>query len=58
MSETRIRLSYEGPIAIITNDNTEKHNAFDDAMDARLFEILAELRDNPDMRVAVWRAEG
>jgi enoyl-CoA hydratase/carnithine racemase len=58
MSENRIRLSYEGPIAIITNDNTEKHNAFDDAMDARLFEILAELRDNPDVRVAIWRAEG
>ncbi len=58
MSEDRVRLSYEGPIAIITNDNTDKHNAFDDAMDARLFEILAELRDNPDVRVAIWRAEG
>lgn len=58
MSEDRVRLSYEGPVAIITNDNQEKHNAFDDAMDARLFEILAELRDNPDVRVAIWRAEG
>lgn len=58
MSEDRVRLSYEGTIAIITNDNPEKHNAFDDDMDARFFEILAELRDNPDVRVAIWRAEG
>ena len=58
MSEDRIRLSYEGKIAVITNDNQEKHNAFDDSMDLRLFEILAELRDNPEVRVAVWRAEG
>ncbi len=58
MSEDRVRLSYEGPIAIITNDNPEKHNAFDDDMDARFFEILAELRENPDVRVAIWRAEG
>lgn len=58
MSEDRVRLSYEGPVAIITNDNQDKHNAFDDSMDARLFEIMAELRDNPDVRVAIWRAEG
>ncbi|MDG2308557.1 MAG: enoyl-CoA hydratase/isomerase family protein [Candidatus Binatia bacterium] len=58
MSEDRVRLSYEGPVAIITNDNQDKHNAFDDSMDARLFEILAELRNNPDVRVAIWRAEG
>lgn len=58
MSEDRLRLSYEGPVAIITNNNVDKHNAFDDEMDARLFEILAELRDNPDVRAAVWRAEG
>ncbi|MED5584283.1 MAG: enoyl-CoA hydratase/isomerase family protein, partial [Actinomycetota bacterium] len=35
-----------------------KHNAFDDAMDLRLFEILAELKDSPDVRVVVWRGEG
>ena len=28
-----VRLEYDGPIAIITNDNVEKHNAFDDDMD-------------------------
>lgn len=57
MSE-RIHLSVDGPVATITNDNPDKHNAFDDEMDARLFEILAELRARPDVRVVVWRGEG
>ena len=35
-----------------------KHNAFDDEMDLRLFDILAELRARPDVRAVVWRAEG
>ncbi|MGH9049861.1 MAG: enoyl-CoA hydratase/isomerase family protein [Acidimicrobiia bacterium] len=54
----RVRVEYDGPIATITNDNPEKHNAFDDEMDARLFEILAELRTRSDVRVVVWRGEG
>jgi enoyl-CoA hydratase len=53
-----VRVDYDGPIATITNDNPEKHNAFDDAMDTRLFEILAELRTRPDVRVVIWRGEG
>ncbi|HEY3095595.1 MAG TPA: enoyl-CoA hydratase-related protein, partial [Acidimicrobiia bacterium] len=54
----RVRLDYDGPIATITNDNPEKHNAFDDEMDTRLFEILGELRNRPDVRVVIWRGEG
>jgi enoyl-CoA hydratase/carnithine racemase len=54
----RVRLEYDGPIATITNDNPEKHNAFDDEMDSRLFEILGELRNRPDVRVVIWRGEG
>jgi len=54
----RVRVEYDGPIATITNDNPEKHNAFDDEMDARLFEILAELRGRPDVRAVIWRGEG
>ncbi|MED5221175.1 MAG: enoyl-CoA hydratase/isomerase family protein [Actinomycetota bacterium] len=54
----RVRLEFDGAIATITNDNVEKHNAFDDEMDARLFEILGELRDRPDVRAVVWRGEG
>ena len=56
--EQRVRLEIDGPIATITNDNVDKHNAFDDAMDVRLFEILGELKDNPDVRAVVWRGEG
>ena len=44
MSDPRLRLEYDGPIAIITNDNPEKRNAFDDDMDLALFEALAELK--------------
>ena len=54
----RVRVEYDSPIATITNDNPEKHNAFDDEMDARLFEILAELRGRPDVRAVIWRGEG
>ena len=29
-----VRLDFDGPVATITNDNPDKHNAFDDDMDA------------------------
>ncbi len=54
----RLHLTIEGPIATITNDHPEKHNAFDDEMDAALFEILAELRARNDVRAVIWRGEG
>ena len=56
--DARVRLDIDGPIATITNDNVEKHNAFDDAMDQRLFEILGELKERPDVRAVIWRGEG
>ena len=39
----KVVLEVSGSIAVITNNNPEKRNAFDDDMDVRLFEILAEL---------------
>jgi enoyl-CoA hydratase/carnithine racemase len=54
----KVRLEIDGPIATITNDNPDKHNAFDDAMDQRLFEVLGELRERPDVRAIIWRGEG
>jgi enoyl-CoA hydratase/carnithine racemase len=54
----RVRLTVEGPIATITNDNPDKHNAFDDEMDARLFDILMELRGIEGLRAVIWRGEG
>ena len=53
-----VRLDVDGQIATITNDNPDKHNAFDDDMDAQLFEILSELRQRPEVRAVIWRGEG
>ena len=53
-----VRLDVDGPIATITNDNPEKHNAFDDDMDAQLFAILDELVPRHDIRAVIWRGEG
>jgi enoyl-CoA hydratase/carnithine racemase len=53
-----VRLEIDGAIATITNHHPEKHNAFDDEMDAALFDILAELRRRPEVRAVVWRGEG
>jgi enoyl-CoA hydratase len=54
----RLRLEVDGPIAVITNDNPDKHNAFDDEMDAALFEALADLKTRPEVRAVIWRGEG
>lgn len=53
-----VRLEYDGPVAVITNDNVDKHNAFDDDMDLQLFAAFAELKERPDVRAVVWRGEG
>ena len=58
MPTDRIRLDIDGSIATITNDNPDKHNAFDDEMDLALFEILGELKARTDIRAVIWRAEG
>lgn len=54
----RIHCEVAGGIATITNDNDAKHNAFDDAMDAALFDILADLRADPTVRAVIWRGAG
>ena len=58
MSDERVRLDIDGAVATITNDNPEKHNAFDDDMDVELFEILGELAHHPEVRSIIWRGEG
>ncbi len=58
MSEGRVRLEVDGPIAVITNDHPEKRNAFNDDMDLQLFEILTELKARKDVRAIIWRGEG
>jgi enoyl-CoA hydratase/carnithine racemase len=56
-SET-ILLEYDGPVAIMSNNRPDKHNAANDEMDARLWEVLAELHQRPDVRAVVWRGNG
>ena len=51
-----VRIDIDGTIATITNDNPDKHNAFDDDMDAQLFEILANMAST--VRVIIWRGDG
>lgn len=53
-----VRLEIDGAIATITNDNPDKHNAFDDDMDAQLFDVFAELVGRDDVRAVIWRGEG
>ena len=58
MPESRVHLAIDGPIATITNDNPDKHNAFDDDMDLELFDVLGELKQHPEVRAVIWRGEG
>jgi len=53
-----VRLDIDGQVATITNDNPDKHNAFDDDMDAQLFDILGQLTTSKDVRAVIWRGEG
>ena len=57
-SEETVLLSYDGPVAVITMNRPDRHNAFTDAMDTRFFDVLAELHERPDVRCVVWRGEG
>ena len=58
MSSQLITLEWDGPIAILSNNRPEKHNAANDAMDARLWELLAELNRRDDLRAVIWRGNG
>jgi enoyl-CoA hydratase/carnithine racemase len=57
MSEL-ITLEYDGPVAVLSNNRPEKHNAANDAMDGRLFACLNELQQRQDVRAIVWRGNG
>jgi enoyl-CoA hydratase/carnithine racemase len=53
-----VRLEVDGPLAVITNNRPDKHNAMSDEMDRRLWEVLAEVHAMPQLRAIVWRGEG
>jgi len=58
VSSDPILLDFDGPIAIVSNNRPEKHNAANDAMDRRLFEVLGELHRREGLRAVVWRGNG
>ncbi len=58
MSSDTITLEYDGPVAILSNNRPQRHNAANDEMDTRLWELLAELHRNADVRCVVWRGNG
>lgn len=58
MADDRVQLTVDGPIAVITNNNPAKHNAFDDDMDLALFDVLGEIKADKSIRAVVWRGEG
>jgi enoyl-CoA hydratase/carnithine racemase len=53
-----ILLEFDGPVAIMTNNRPDKHNAANDEMDLRLWEVLAEIHETPGVRAVVWRGVG
>jgi len=53
-----IELDYDGPVAVLSNNRPEKHNAANDAMDARLWECLRALHEREGVRAVVWRGNG
>jgi enoyl-CoA hydratase/carnithine racemase len=58
MSSNTVTLAFDGGVAVVSLNRPERHNAFNDEMDARFFEVLAEVRERDDVRCVVWRAEG
>jgi enoyl-CoA hydratase/carnithine racemase len=53
-----ITLEYDGPVAILSNNRPDRHNAANNEMDARLWELLAELHQKDGLRCIVWRGNG
>ena len=57
-SAETVLLTVDDGVAVVSLNRPDRHNAFNDAMDARFFEVLAELRERDDVRCIVWRGEG
>ncbi len=58
MASDTILLEYDGPVAIMTNNRPDKHNAANDEMDLRLWEVLGEIHRNTEVRCVLWRGVG
>jgi methylglutaconyl-CoA hydratase len=55
---SKILLEIDGPVAIVTLNNPEKHNAFDDVLIADLTAALQQLDANAQVRAVILSAVG
>jgi enoyl-CoA hydratase/carnithine racemase len=53
-----VLLRRDGPVAVISFNRPDRHNAAGDAMDAAFFSILEQLHESDDVRAIVLRGEG
>jgi enoyl-CoA hydratase len=53
-----VLLEVKGPVAVISLNRPDKHNAVGTAVDALFFRYLDLLRTDRDVRVVVWRGNG
>jgi len=58
MSSGTVLLTVDDGVAVVSLNRPDRHNAFNDEMDARFFEVLGSLRERDDVRCIVWRGEG
>ena len=54
----QILLDFDGPVAIVTNNRPEKHNAFTDSSDLELYDAFGQLEGRTDVRAIIWRGNG
>jgi len=53
-----VLLDIDGPVAIVSNNRPEVHNAASDAFNRRLWEVFYELHLRDDIRCVIWRGNG
>lgn len=58
MTSGTVTVSLEGPVAVVSLNRPDRHNAFNDEMDVAFFDALEELAMRTDLRVVIWRGEG
>ena len=59
MSEQEpVLLRFDGPVAVVSFNRPERHNAANDALDAAFFAVLETLHANGEVRAIVLRGEG
>jgi enoyl-CoA hydratase/carnithine racemase len=58
VAEEPVLLEYDGPVAIVSNNRPERHNAASDAFNKRLWEVFYAIHVDPDVRCVLWRGNG